>query len=303
MLTQVRTIALPNVEGRIDHLAIDARRERLFVAALGHDAVEVVDLKTGAFVRSLGGLAEPQGVCFVPESDRLYVANGGDGSVRVFAGANYERVGTIAFDHDADNLRYEPRTREILVGHGAGAVAIFSLAKNALVADIAVGAHPEAFQVEPDTGRIFVNVPGARTILVLDRTQRKVAKHWPIEGATANFPMALDAAQHRLFVATRWPSRLLVYNTDSGASIASVDVHGDCDDLFYDTVKRRVYGSCGEGFVDVVTQRDADHYVLSEAVQTAAGARTSLLVGDRLYVAVPRTGHQSAEVRVYAVAL
>jgi len=296
-----RSIPMPGVEGRIDHFAHDSAGHRLFVAALGNNSVEVLDLSQGKPIHRITGLTEPQGIYFLGESNRLYVANGGDGTVRVFDGSSYAPVTTLKTDDDADNLRYDASAKLLYVGHGSGALGAIDVGKNAVVADISLKAHPESFQLEQAGQRVFVNVPGAHHIAVVDRNKKVVTAIWSIGLAGANFPMALDEANHRLMVACRAPACLLVFDTESGKEVAKVDLHGDCDDLFFDARRRQLYASCGEGFIDVFEQKDPDHYVLKEAVKTAAKARTAFFDGERLYLAVPRRGDQRAEVRCYRI--
>ncbi|HTQ31003.1 MAG TPA: YncE family protein [Opitutaceae bacterium] len=294
-----QAIPLPGIEGRIDHLSLDAARGRLFVAALGHNSVEVVDLKKGAVAQSITGLAEPQGVLYAPESNRLFVANGDDGTLRVFDGATLARIKTFSLSADADNLRYDAWTGRVYVGCRRGALDIVDAGADRILGDVSLDAHPEAFALETGGPRIFVNVPGAHEIAVVDRTAQKTIAHWPIGLAAANFPLALDETDHRLFVGCRLPARLLVFDTTTGREIAKCDLHGDCDDLFYDVSRRQIYASCGAGFIDVFAQADAGHYALCESVATAPKARTSFFDGDRIYLAVPKRGDQPAEIRCY----
>jgi DNA-binding beta-propeller fold protein YncE len=300
-LSLEQTISLPNVEGRIDHFAHDAVHHRLFVAALGNNSVEVIDLAQAKVVHHIEGLTEPQGIYFLGESNRLYVANGGDGTVRVFDGSSYAPLATIKTDEDADNLRYDASGKRLYVGHGGGALGIIDVATNALVADIAVQAHPESLQLEQAGPLVFVNVPNAHNITVVDRAKKSVVATWALGDAGANFPMAFDETNRRLIVACRRPAQLLVFDTTSGHEIAKVDLHGDCDDLFLDPIRKQLYASCGEGFIDVFAQADPDHYALKEAIPTETKARTSFFDGSRLYLAVPKRGSHFAEVRCYRI--
>jgi outer membrane protein assembly factor BamB len=300
-LTFERAILLPGVAGRIDHFNLDIARGRLFVAALGNDSVEVVDLKKGAVVHSIVGLAEPQGVLYAPESNRLFIANGDDGTLRVFDGMTFAPIKTLTFSGDADNLRYETGTRRIYMGYGSGALGVVDTATGEIVGDIPLSAHPEAFALESTGPRIFVNVPGAHEVTVADRKTGKTLATWSIGFAAANFPLALDEAHHRLFVGCRLPARLLVLDTDSGKEVAKMDLHGDCDDLFYDGDRHQIYASCGAGFIDVFAQADADHYPVRESIPTAPKARTCLFDGNRIYLAAPKQGDQPAEIRCYKV--
>jgi DNA-binding beta-propeller fold protein YncE len=300
-LRHVQTIALPGVEGRIDHLSVDVNGRRLFVSALGNNTLEVIDLREGKRLTSITGLQEPQGVFFVPKENKLFVANGDDGTCRIFDGSSYKLIATVHFPSDADNVRYDAAENQIYVGYGEGALGVLDAASGRKIADIALAAHPESFRLEAPGSRIFVNLPNANhTIAVVDRAKRSVIATWPLEAA-ANFPMTLDQAGHRVLVVTREPARLVVLDSESGKQVASYPSVGDADDVFYDAIHKRVYISGGEGFIDVFAQHDSDHYSLAAKVATAAGARTSLFVPElnRFFLAVPHRGSQQAEVRVY----
>jgi DNA-binding beta-propeller fold protein YncE len=296
-----KTIELPDVQGRIDHMSVDVKGGRLFVSALGNNTVEVIDGKAGKRVKTIGGLPEPQGVLYVPAIDRLYVANAKDGSVRIFDGSSYAPIKTIDYGDDADNLRYDPDHKRIYVGYGSGALAEIDEEGNK-VGEIKLDTHPESFQLEKDSPRIYVNLPKSRKVVVLDREKRAIIASWPVGIALANYPMALDQADHRLFVITRLPARLLVFDTTTGKIVQRLPAVGDCDDVFYDQTAKRIYASGGEGAISVFEQQDADHYKESVRITTVKGARTSFFSSelDRLFLAVRRQGTQSAAIQVYA---
>jgi YVTN family beta-propeller protein len=292
---------LPGVRGRIDHLDIDLDGGRLFVAALGNNSVEVIDLRAGQRSARIEGLREPQGIAYVPAAKRLFVASGGSGRVDIFAGDTLARIGHIDALEDADNVRYAPASGRLYVGYGS-ALAVLEASTMQLVSRIKLAGHPESFQLETTGSRIFANVPSAQQIAVVDRKLGNVAATWALAEMRGNFPMALDEAQHRLFVATRRPAALLVFDTESGKRVASVPIGGDADDLFFDGDRKQIYAICGEGVITVVQQEDADRYVGVGQVRTASGARTGLFVrGQRtLYVAVPVQQSTPAEIRVYS---
>src|SRR5215813_6857023 len=168
-----KTIELPDVHGRIDHLSIDLTGKRLFVAALGNNTVEVIDLSTGKRIKTIGQLREPQGVLFVADTNRLYVANGNDGSVRIFDGSSFSSLKTSDYGDDADNLRYDSARRRIFVGYGGGGLGEIDSEGNK-VADIKLDAHPESFQLEKNSPRIYVNLPHSRKIAVFDREKHTI---------------------------------------------------------------------------------------------------------------------------------
>jgi len=303
LLTQVQVIPLDGVEGRIDHLGLDAKGRRLFVAALGNDTVEVVDLVAGKVIQHIGNLRAPQGIAFAPESNRLAVANDKDGSCRLYDGTSLQQTATIELKDDADNVRYDAVSRRFWVGYGDGGLAAIDPESGKQVADIKLDAHPESFQLETKGKRIFVNVPNAGHVAVVDRETGTVIEKFPLKEAHANFPMALDEADHRLFIGCRSPAKLLVLDTETGKTVATVDIVGDTDDLFYDAANKRIYVSGGEGRVTVISQTNAGRYSVAGQVTTAPGARTSFFVRETatLYVAVPHLGEQKAELRVFTV--
>lgn len=275
------------MSGRIDHLAIDLKRQRLIAAELGNDSVGVVDLEERKAVRTLAGLHEPQGVGYVPSTDTLYVADAKDGTVHMFEGAELSPAGRIELGDDADNIRVDAQSSRVFIGYGSGALAAIDPDTRAKVASIPLEAHPEGFQVEPASQRIYVNVPDAGQIAVIDAASGKQIATWPTRDARANFPMALDAANKRVLVAFRRPAKLVAYRAEDGSALSELAICGDGDDVFVDTKRRRVYVSCGEGFIDVLEERGS-RYERIDHVATASGARTSLLVPelDKLFVAV-----------------
>src|SRR5437867_7060647 len=298
-----QTIPLPGVEGRIDHFALDASGERLFVCALGNNTGEVLDLRKGERIRSITGLGAPQGVVYIPELDRLFVANDKGGIFKIYDGKSFQQISELNFEDDADNVRYDGATRKIYVGFGSGGIAVVNALDGKQIGSIKLTAHPEAFELEKNGKRIFVNVPNSRHVAVIDREKGEVIARWQTDLAFGNFPMALDEVNHRLFVGCRLPSKLVVLNTESGDPIAKIDISGDPDDVFYDANRHRIYAICGAGKIDVVEQIDPKTYKTSTKVDTAEGARTGLFVPERdtLFVAVPHRESQQAEIRCYAV--
>jgi hypothetical protein len=281
-----RTIPLPKVAGRIDHMTVDLGRKRLFVAELGNNTVDVIDLADGKLMHRIEGLKEPQGVGFAPKADVLAIANAGDGSVRLFRGADFTPLGIVELDDDADNIRLDPNSGMLIVGYGAGGLATLDPASGSVVARASLSAHPESFQLDPAARRAFVNVPNANEIAVVDLAAGRQAASWPVAGLRGNFPMARDADGAFLAVVFRDPARLVLLDTASVSVRASIKTCGDADDVFLDAKRRRIYVSCGEGDVDVL-QQEAAGYQSIGWIKTASGARTSLFVPelDRLFVA------------------
>ena len=293
-------IALGDVRGRIDHFAFDPARQRLFVAELGNDSVGVIDLKARSLARTLAGLGEPQGLAYVSWTDTLYVANAADGSVRLFQGPDLIPNGNIALGDDADNIRVDGQHRRVWVGYGRGALAAIDPASRAKVAEIKLGAHPESFQLDDPGTRIFVNVPNAHQIAVVDIDSAKQTSSLATAGARGNFAMAVDREMRRVLVVFRHPPTLMAFGSRDGKPLATRETCKDADDLFVDSRRHRVYVSCGEGVIDVFAWRK-DAYERVARVPTLAGARTALFVPelDRLFVAVPAGSGEPAAVWVF----
>jgi DNA-binding beta-propeller fold protein YncE len=299
-LKLTQTIPLPGVKGRFDHFAIDTAGKRLFVAALGNNTLEVVDLAAGKRIRSVSGMSKPTGILYLPDQNQVIVANGDDGTLKILGGTDYEVLQNLTALADADNLRFDPQTKLAWLGYGEGALGIIDTTASKSVGSVRLRAHPESFQLETAGPRIFVNVPDAKQVAVIDRVKRAVTDTWPMEQFQANFPMALDEPNHRLFIGCRKPARLVVLDTATGKPVADLAISGDIDDLFYDAPRKRLYLSCGEGFLDTIQQSTPDTYTRISQQPTAPGARTCYFsaVTDRLYLAVPDRAPQKAEIRV-----
>jgi YVTN family beta-propeller protein len=292
-------ILLGDVQGRLDHMAIDPTRNRLFVAELGNNSVGIVDLAARNVIHRIAKLSEPQGVAYEPSADVLYVANGGDGSLRLFRAADFQENGRIELGDDADNIRIDPAANRVLVGYGSGAIAAIDAAQKRKIAEFAVPAHPEGFQFDRNTNKIFVNVPKAGAIVVLDGRTGKQTATWPLKGAGGNFPMAFDDTAQRVLVAFRAPAKLGAFSTD-GQSVTAVDLCSDADDVFVDSKRHRAYVSCGQGFIDIFDIHDAVYRRL-ERIPTVPGARTSIFEPstDRLFLAVRATSAETAAIWVF----
>jgi DNA-binding beta-propeller fold protein YncE len=297
-----QTIELPDVQGRIDHMSIDVAGQRLFVSALGNNTLEVVDLKAGKRAHSISGLKEPQGALYIATKNRLFVASDKDGTVKVFDGTSFQLLKTVEYGDDADNLRYDSARDRVYVGFGSGALGEMD-SVGQKIAETKLDAHPESFQLEKGSSRIYMNLPGSRKIAVVDREAHSVVTSWGMGLTLGNYAMALDEADHRLFVVSRAPARLVVMDTATGKVVQKLAAVGDCDDIFFDQTHKRIYATGGEGAISVFEQQDADHYREMARVPTVKGARTSFFSPDlsRLYVAVRRQGSSPAAIQVFSV--
>jgi len=297
-------IPVPGVAGRLDHFTADIKRKRLFVSALGNNTVEVVDTFAGKVTHSIKGLAQPQGPLYVPEVDKLYVANAEDGKVRVYDGASYTLRKTIDFGTDPDNMRYDAASKRVFVGFGEedGGIAMIDPTTDERVGEVyKTGGHPESFQVEASGKHIYANVPDAGNVVEsIDRKTGALTK-WPLKGLRGNYAMALNEEDHRLFTVSRKLPMLVVFNTETGAEVARLPAAGESDDVFFDVSRKRIYEIGGEGAISVFQQNDPDHYELLGNVPTGIGIRTGFYFAkrDRFYVGVPAKGNEPAQVWTY----
>lgn len=291
-------IPLGEVRGRIDHLALDLEGSRLFVAELGNGTVGVIDLKQRKVVQRLTGFEEPQGVAWSSQRGMLYVASGGDGTLRTFAGADLAKQSVVTLGDDADNIRLTADEQQVYVGFGRGALATLDAATLKRLPDLRLPGHPESFQLQKDGMLAFVNVPDVPEITVVNRSAQ-TTRHWSTKGARSNYPMALDETQNRLFAVFRQPALLEVHSTKDGSLVARVPTCGDADDIFLDDVRHLAYIVCGEGRIDLIeTQSGAYRQV--GTTPTVSGARTGYYSRelDRLFLAARASGNEPAAIWV-----
>ena len=232
-----KIIPLPNVKGRIDHLDINLKEQIVYIAALGNNSVEIVDLKNGKVIHSITGLDEPQGVCYIPGKQEIFVANGGNGDCYFFNASTFEKTASIHLSSDADDVRYDSISAKIYVGYGQGGIAVIDANTHKHIGDVSLPAHPEGFQLDNTAKMILVNVPDKNMIGVIDLMQLKLINKWTRNSPTANFPMAIDNGQHYAFIGYRHPAKLVVLDVKTGKEISINNMVSDVDDLYFDNEK------------------------------------------------------------------
>jgi hypothetical protein len=307
-LQLLKSIVLTGVSGKFDHFAFDARDNRLFIAATGNHSVEVVNLNTDKIQQSIAGLGKPHGLAWVSASSSLYVADGTLGELRVYKGSPLALAGTIKLSSDADDMVYDGPRHLLFVGHGGSdaanpaRIAMVDTTHFSLTADLSVAAHPEALDIDPRIGRVFANIAESNEVAVIGADSSQVTAHWKLTGAADNVPLAFDAEHNVLYVACRKPGTLIALDAASGKELSSLPAATGADDLFYDSSLRRVYLISGMGEVDAYDVSGRKTLRAIGILHTAAGAKTALFVPERnlLYVGIPSTGANSAEIRVYS---
>ena len=308
-LVLTETIPLEGIKGRFDHFGFGGGR--IFVSALGSNAVEAINIGARTLDHSITGVPDPQGVVYSPETNKLFVGSGSAAKVYIYNAATYDLITTVDFEGGADNLRYEAGNMRVYVGCGndeqTGAIGTIDAVTNQrLDATYKLGGEPESFQLEKSGPNIYVNVPDLKQVVVVNRETKAISR-WKLQGIESNFPMALDEADHRLFVGTHQPARMAVFDTTSGKMVAALPGVQGTDDLYYDPDRKRVYMPGSEGFIYAYQMKDSDHLQLLAKVPTAIGAATAGYWGkqgkgfDRFYLAVPARGSEPAEIRIYVV--
>jgi len=310
-LKLIQKLPLPNVKGRIDHMDVDVKGKRLFVAGLENGTLEVVDLKVGKWARSIPGLKAPQGVAYVPSLNKVFVANENDDTLKVFRGDTLDLLNTVRLDLGANRVTYDPHTKRLYVGYGGasakkdhGVLGVIDAENNKHVADIEVGVRPAEILMDKSGQTLFVFDSVSNKIQVIDARQHQILSEWPVSGQRPG-DGALDEATHRLMIGIRTPPSLIVMDSTSGKEIAKLPTVEGMDGVYFDAPHKRVYVSVGRGFdvgsVFVYQQHDADRYTEIGKVPTAPGAGTSFWSPElnRLYVAAPLNNKEEAAIFVF----
>jgi DNA-binding beta-propeller fold protein YncE len=310
-LSLVEMIPMPNVNGRLDHLYVDVGTKRLFVAGLENGSVEVVDLKAAKWLRTIPGFQKPQGIVFVPHLDKIFVASGDDGMVRVFSGKSFLLLDSIKLDRGANRVKYDPRKKLLYVGYGGkdagqdyGEIAIIGAATDKVVATVQVDAHPAELLLSDSGEKLFAFIHQRNEIQVIDTQNRKVIATWPVS-STSPGDAALDESLQRLLIGTHTPPSMIVMDARTGRQVTSLPTVEGMDGVYFDTTRKRGYVSGGRGFdvgsIFVYQQTGPDQYKNIGEVPTKAGAGTSFWSPElnRYYVAAPAHNGEQASILVF----
>ena len=303
-LELVQTIVLKGKAGGLDHVAIDAKRERLFVANKVNNTLDIVDLKAGKLLEQKPNQTAIQGIAYAADLDKIFVALGTNGLCNVFDGETYKAIKTIKFKDDADNVRYNAATHLVYVAHAEKMLGVIDAKTYEIKAEIKLPDTAEGFEMESKRPLMYLSAPAANVVAVIDTDKNEVVKTYPMKLAGNAHPLALDEANKRVYIGCRKEPKVIVMDTESGKELSAVDVVGNIDDLWLDAKRKRLYASCGDGSLVVLKQVDADKLEVVEKVETPKGAKTCLYVPatGKLYLAVPRQeGKDGPEVRIYQV--
>jgi DNA-binding beta-propeller fold protein YncE len=310
-LRLVQTIPMPNVKGRIDHMDVDVTGKRLFVAGLENGSVEVIDLQAGRWLKSIPGLKKPQGIAYVPSLNKLFVASGDDGMLRVFRGNTLELLDAIKLDLGPNRVAYDPQAKVLYVGYGGkdagkdyGEVGIVDAQTDKHLGDVKVEAHPSELLLDKSGQTLFAFIPGASKVQVVDTKKREVVFTWPVS-AQRDGDGALDEKTHRLMIGTRTPPQMIVMDSRTGKEVANLLTVEGMDGVYFDPAHKRVYVSGGRdydvGYIFAYQQKDADHYETIAKIPTKSGAGTSFWSPElnRYYVGAPAHDNEEAAILVF----
>jgi len=300
LLLKQKTIPLTGIKGRIDHMDVNLKEQIVYVAALGNNSLEIVDINRKNVLHSIKGLDEPQGVAYIPQQQEIFVANGGNGDCYFYNSKSFEKTGTIHLSSDADDVRYDSTDKKIYVGYGDGGIAVIEAESHQQIANIKLPAHPEGFQLDKQRNKLFVNIPDAKQIAVIDLKQYKIINIWSTGELRANFPIALDTIHHHIFIGYRHPAKLVMMNEGTGLIISSADMVSDVDDVYIDETTETIFASGGGGIICIYQWQNL---ILKQVayISTSSGARTSLLIpGLKIFVLAARADQNNkAALQVY----
>jgi DNA-binding beta-propeller fold protein YncE len=310
-LRLVQTIPMPNVKGRIDHMDVDVKGKRLFVAALENGSLEVIDLAAGKWSRSIPGFKKTQGVAYIPSLNKVFVASGDDGMLRVFRGDSMELLDSIKLDLGPNRVTYDPHKNILYVGYGGkdagqdyGEVGIIDAKTDKHLGDIRVDAHPSELLLDKSGKTLYVFVSLSSKVQVVDTQKREVVSTWMVS-SQRNGDGAFDENTHRLLIGTRTPPQMIAMDSATGKEVASLPTVEGMDGVYFNAAQKRVYISGGRdndvGYVFVYQQKDADHYDVIGKIPTRPGAGTSFWSPElkRYYVAAPAHDNEDAAILVF----
>jgi len=310
-LRLVQTIPMPNVKGRIDHMDVDVKGKRLFVAGLENGSLEVVDLQAGKWLKSIPGFKKTQGVAYVPSLNKVFVASGDDRMLRVFRADTLDLLDAVKLDLGPNRVAYDPHRKLLYVGYGGkdagkdyGEVGIIDAETDKHVDDVRVEAHPAELLLDESGKTLLVFVSAASKVQVVDTKKREVVSTWPVS-SQRNGDGAFDEKTHRLFIGTRMPPRMIVMDSQTGKEVANLPTVEGMDGVYFDGEHKRVYVSGGRdfdvGYIFAYQQKDADHYETIGKIPTKSGAGTSFWSPEmnRYYVAAPAHENEGAGILVF----
>jgi DNA-binding beta-propeller fold protein YncE len=270
------------------------------------------DLKTGKVLHTIPSFGNPHSILYRADRNRLFVTDGGIGSLRIFDATTYREIKSIKLELDADGIGCDDKSGYLYVSNGGDAagkeysfISIIDTVREEKVGDIRIGAPVlEAMLIDHAKNRLYINLPESSSIAVVDLQKRTVIATWPLTKGKKNMAFAFDPEHHLLYVGCRDTDvrgSIVIVNTQTGKELARLPIGGWVDSMFYDPETNRIYASSGVGEVFTYERQPDGTYKALEPVDTAVMAKTSLYSPDlhRLFVSVPHLGGTVAKVLVF----
>ena len=285
---------------------------RLFTTPQANKAVDVLDLKTGKVLHTIPGFGNPHSILYLADRNRLFVTDGGIGSLRIFDATTYREIKSIKLELDADGIGYDDKSGYLYVSNGGDAagkeysfISIIDTAREEKIGDIRIEAPGlEAMLIDHANDRLYINLPESSRIAVVDLQKKSVIATWPLTMGKDNMAFAFDPEHRLLYVGCRDTDvrgSIVIVDTQTGKELKRLPIGGWVDSMFYDPATSRIYASSGVGEVFTYQRQPDGSYKGLEPVDTAVMAKTGLYSPElhRLFVSVPHLGGTVAKILVF----
>jgi DNA-binding beta-propeller fold protein YncE len=295
-LALVQTIPLKGVAGKLDHLCVDAKGQRLFLANKVNNTLDIIDLKTGKLVKQIADQGKISGVDYSADLDMIYVGNG-SGVCNGFDGKEYKSVFSTPAA-GADNVHFHSGTKTVFVAHGTS-LSELDGKTGKIKTTIELPGVSHGFRLDKKAGKVYVVVTKPSLVAVVDLKKAGVVEKFPLTLSDAGSPVAHDSKNGLLFVGCPKKPMVVVFDTKTGKELASIIIPAGIDDLHYDGKNNRLYASCDDGRLAVIERKESKYSVIAE-IETPKSSRTCAWKSGKLYLGVPKQeGKDGPEIRVF----
>jgi hypothetical protein len=296
-LVLVKTIPLKGVAGKLDHLAVDSKGERLFVANKPNNTLDIVDLKSSKLVKQIADQGKVSGVTYAEDLDMIYVGNGA-GVCNAFDGKDYKQVFSTPAPN-ADNVHYHSGNHMVYVGQDE-ILSELDAKSGEIKASINLPGAVHGFKIDKKAGKIYAVLTKPNLIAVIDIANHQVTEKFDLTISDAGSPIAQDAENGLLFVGCpKKQPMVVVFDSKTGKEVASVEIPAGIDDIHFDRRRQRLYASCSDSTLAVI-EKSGEKFEVVARLETPKDSRTCVWSSGKLYLGVPKLeGKEGPEVRVY----
>jgi DNA-binding beta-propeller fold protein YncE len=293
-LVLVQTIQLKGVEGKLDHLAVDSKGQRLFVANKINNTLDVVDLKTGKLVTQIPDQGKVSGVAFAGDLDMVYVGNG-SGVCNGFDCKTFKEVFSTKAP-GADNVHYHSGNHMVYVAQDE-AISVLDAKTGEVKAAIKMPGSTHGFKIDKKAAKLFVVLAKPNQIGVIDLNKNELLEKFPLSDAGS--PIAYDAKNGLLFVGYSKGAKVVALDAKTGKELAAIAIPAGIDDLHFDSKRNRLYASCSDSAL-IVIEKKGENYEVIAKIETPKLSKTSAWSSNKLFLGVPKQGgKEGPEVRVF----